>query len=143
MGIKSDTWIRRMARDHGMIRPFSPRQVRRGISYGVASYGYDFRLAGEFRVFIGSDESVIDPKKFDDSNFTTVNGKSILLPPQTFALGRSVEYFKIPREIITICFGKSTYARCGIIVNVTPFEPEWEGYATISISNTSPRPVRL
>jgi len=132
-----------MARKHDMIRPFSPRQIRKGISYGLSSYGYDFRVARDFQVFTGLNTTEIDPKKTDGGAFTTVKGKSILIPPHSFALARTVEYFRIPRNILTICVGKSTYARCGLIVNVTPFEPEWEGYATIELSNTSPLPVRV
>ncbi len=143
MAIKPDTWIAKMARNHDMIRPFSPRQVRTGISYGLSSYGYDIRIANEFTVFTGYGGSVIDPKKADDRTVVPVTGKVILLPPHSVALGRTVEYFKIPRSVLTICQGKSTYARCGVIINVTPFEPEWEGYATVSISNTNPLPVRI
>ena len=143
MALKSDTWIRKMARSHGMIRPFAPRQVRKGISYGLSSYGYDFRVADEFRIFTGSGGGIIDPKQPDDRLFTAVKAKTVLVPPHSFALARTVEYFKIPRNILTICLGKSTYARCGLIVNVTPFEPEWEGFATIELSNTSPLPVRV
>jgi len=132
-----------MARKYDMIRPFSPRQIRKGISYGLSSYGYDFRVAREFQVFTGLNTTEIDPKNAGDRAFTTVSGRSILIPPHSFALARTVEYFKIPRNILTICVGKSTYARCGLIVNVTPFEPEWEGYATIELSNTSPLPVRV
>lgn len=143
MAVKSDIWIARMSRKHDMIKPFAAKQVRRGISYGLSSYGYDFRIADEFRVFNGINSSVIDPKNQDDGAFTTLKEKSILVPPHSFILARTVEYFKIPRNILTICYGKSTYARCGLIVNVTPFEPEWEGYATVSISNTTPLPVRV
>ena len=143
MALKSDTWIRKMARSHSMIRPFAPRQVRKGISYGLSSYGYDFRVADEFRIFTGSGGCIIDPKQPDDRLFTSVKAKAVLVPPHSFALARTVEYFKIPRNILTICLGKSTYARCGLIVNVTPFEPEWEGFATIELSNTSPLPVRV
>ena len=113
------------------------------ISYGLSSYGYDFRVADEFKIFTGIGTTVIDPKAFDDKAFTTVKAKSILIPPHSFALARTVEYFKIPRSILTLCVGKSTYARCGVIVNVTPFEPEWEGFATLELSNTSPLPVRI
>jgi dCTP deaminase len=118
-----------------MIRPFSPRQIRNGISYGLSSYGYDFRVANDFQIFTGLNSHEIDPKK--------IKSKSILIPQHSFALARTVEYFKIPRKILTLCVGKSTYARCGLIVNVTPFEPEWEGFATIELSNTSPLPVRV
>lgn len=126
-----------------MIRPFASRQNRKGISYGLSSYGYDFRVADEFRIFTGLNATEIDPKKTDDGSFILVRGKSVLIPPHSFALARTVEYFKIPRNILTLCVGKSTYARCGLIVNVTPFEPEWEGYATLELSNTSPLPVRV
>ena len=126
-----------------MIRPFAPRQIRRGISYGLASYGYDFRISNEFKIFSGIGSQVLDPKNYEDSAFTPVKGKSILIPPHSFALGRTVEYFKIPRNILTICTGKSTYARCGVIINVTPFEPEWEGFATVAICNTASLPARI
>jgi dCTP deaminase len=126
-----------------MIRPFASRQIRKGISYGLSSYGYDFRIADEFHVFTGLNATEIDPKELDKAAFTKVKGASILIPAHSFALARTVEYFRIPRSILTICVGKSTYARCGLIVNVTPFEPEWEGYATIELSNTSPLPVRV
>lgn len=126
-----------------MIRPFASRQNRKGISYGLSSYGYDFRVADEFRIFTGLNATEIDPKKTDDGSFILVRGRSVLIPPHSFALARTVEYFKIPRNILTLCVGKSTYARCGLIVNVTPFEPEWEGYATLELSNTSPLPVRV
>jgi dCTP deaminase len=132
-----------MAREQDMICPFSPRQVRKGISFGLSSYGYDFRVADEFQIFSGVNSQIIDPKKPDGDAFTSVKAKTILIPPHSFALARTVEYFKIPRNILTICVGKSTYARCGIIVNVTPFEPEWEGFATVELSNTSPLPVRI
>jgi len=143
MAIKSDTWIKKMVREQAMIRPFSPRQMRKGISFGLSSYGYDFRIANEFQVFTGLNLREIDPKKPDAGAFTTLKSKSILIPPHSFALARTVEYFKIPRNILTICVGKSTYARCGLIVNVTPFEPEWEGFATVELSNTAPLPVRV
>lgn len=132
-----------MVRECDMIRPFSPRQVRKGISYGLSSYGYDFRVADDFQVFTGLNVREIDPKKPNDDTFTKIKSKSILIPPHSFALARTVEYFKIPRKTLTLCVGKSTYARCGLIVNVTPFEPEWEGFATIELSNTSPLPVRV
>ncbi len=143
MALKSDNWIRTMARKHEMIRPFAPQQIRKGISYGLSSYGYDFRVADEFHIFTGLNATEIDPKRTDNGSFTLVRRKSVLIPPHSFALARTVEYFKIPRNILTICVGKSTYARCGLIVNVTPFEPEWEGYATLELSNTSPLPVRV
>jgi dCTP deaminase len=143
MSIKSDTWIKKMVREHDMIRPFSSRQVRKGISYGLSSYGYDFRVADQFHIFTGLNCNEIDPKKPHDKTFTKIKSDSVLIPPHSLALARTVEYFKIPRNILTLCVGKSTYARCGIIVNVTPFEPEWEGYATIELSNTSPLPVKI
>ncbi|MCK5125488.1 MAG: dCTP deaminase [candidate division Zixibacteria bacterium] len=143
MAIKSDAWIKRMVAKHDMIRPFSAKQVKKGISYGLASYGYDFRIADEFKVFTGVGAQLLDPKAYDESAFTEVKGKSILIPPHSFVLGRTVEYFRIPRSILTICTGKSTYARCGVIVNVTPFEPEWEGFATIAICNTASLPTKI
>ena len=144
MAIKSDRWIRKMALEHDMINPFNDRQMREGvISYGVSSYGYDLRVADEFKIFTNVNSAIVDPKNFDARSFIDVKGASILVPPNSFALARSVEYFKIPRDILTICVGKSTYARCGIIVNVTPFEPEWEGHVTIEISNTTPLPAKI
>ena len=143
MAIKSDNWIKKMAREHRMIRPFSSRQVRKGISYGLSSYGYDIRVADEFSIFNGVNAQIIDPKDFDGDAFTSIKAKSILIPPHSFALARTVEYFRIPRSILTLCVGKSTYARCGLIVNVTPFEPEWEGFATMALSNTTPLPIRV
>jgi dCTP deaminase len=144
MAIKSDKWIRRMATQYDMINPFAEKQVRKGvISYGVSSYGYDLRVADEFKIFTNVNSTVVDPKNFDERSFVTVNAESILIPPNSFALARSVEYFKIPRDVLTICVGKSTYARCGIIVNVTPFEPEWEGFVTLEISNTTPLPAKV
>jgi dCTP deaminase len=144
MAIKSDRWIRRMALEHDMINPFHDRQVREGvISYGVSSYGYDLRVADEFKIFTNVNSAVVDPKNFDQRSFIDVKGSSVLIPPNSFALARSVEYFKIPRDILTICVGKSTYARCGIIVNVTPFEPEWEGFVTLEISNSTPLPAKI
>lgn len=143
MPVKSDRWIKEMARKHDMIRPFSSRQIKKGVSYGLSSYGYDIRVADEFKIFTNVNSSVIDPKNFSRESFNDVKAKSILIPPNSFALARTVEYFKIPRDVITICLGKSTYARCGIIVNVTPFEPEWEGYATLEISNTTPLPAKI
>jgi len=143
VGVKSDHWIGRMSRKHDMIRPFTPRQIKKGISYGLSSYGYDIRVADEFKIFTDVNSSVIDPKNFSPKSFIDIRATSILIPPNSFALARSVEYFKIPRDVITICLGKSTYARCGIIVNVTPFEPEWEGHATLEISNTTPLPARI
>ena len=144
MSIKSDRWIRKMATEHDMINPFSEKQVREGvISYGLSSYGYDLRVADEFRIFTNVNSTVVDPKKFDERSLVKVESDMCIVPPNSFALARSVEYFKIPRDVLTICVGKSTYARCGIIVNVTPFEPEWEGFVTLEISNTTPLPARI
>ncbi|MCK4404710.1 MAG: dCTP deaminase [candidate division Zixibacteria bacterium] len=144
MPIKSDRWIRRMAKKHKMIVPFSENRIKKGIiSYGLSSYGYDIRVADEFKVFTNVNTTIVDPKKFDSRSLVDVKGKFCLIPPNSFILARTVEYFKIPRNILTICLGKSTYARCGIIVNVTPFEPEWEGYATLEISNTTPLPAKI
>jgi dCTP deaminase len=144
MAIKSDRWIREMAQKHDMINPFCEKQVRDGvISYGLSSYGYDLRVADEFKIFTNVNSAVVDPKHFDERSFVSVRGDSIMVPPNSFALARSVEYFKIPRDVLTICVGKSTYARCGIIVNVTPFEPEWEGFVTLEISNTTPLPAKV
>src|SRR5216683_129796 len=127
--LKSDRWIRKMAKEHDMINPFSEKQVREGvISYGLSSYGYDLRVADEFKIFTNVNCTVVDPKNFDERSFVTIRTDCCIVPPNSFALARSVEYFKIPRDVLTICVGKSTYARCGIIVNVTPFEPEWEGF---------------
>jgi dCTP deaminase len=142
--IKSDRWIRRMAQEHDMINPYSEKQVSQGvISYGVSSYGYDLRVSDEFKIFTNVNSTIVDPKNFDERSFVTVNADVAIIPPNSFALARSVEYFKIPRDVLTICVGKSTYARCGIIVNVTPFEPEWEGFVTLEISNTTPLPARI
>jgi len=142
--IKSDRWIRRMAGEKGMTKPFEDRQVRKGgISYGLSSYGYDIRIADEFKIFTNINTTIVDPKSFDPRSFVDVQGEVAVIPPNSFALGRSVEYFKIPRNVLTICVGKSTYARCGIITNVTPFEPEWEGYVTLEISNTTPLPAKI
>ena len=148
MTIKSDRWIRRMAEEHGMIEPFEPGQVRyvdnkKVISYGTSSYGYDIRCADEFKVFTNINSTIVDPKDFDPASFVDVKSDVCIIPPNSFALARTVEYFRIPRNVLTVCLGKSTYARCGIIVNVTPFEPEWEGYVTIEISNTTPLPVKV
>ncbi len=144
MSIKPDKWIRRMSLKHEMIKPFSERCLsRRKISYGLSSYGYDMRVAGEFKVFTNVFTNVVDPKKFDPKSLVDIRGNYCTIPPNSFALARTVEYFKIPRNILTLCVGKSTYARCGIIVNVTPFEPEWEGYATLEISNTTPLPAKI
>ena len=142
--IKSDGWIKRMALEQGMIKPFEDRQVRKGmISYGVSSYGYDLRISDEFKIFTNINNTIVDPKGFDPRSFVDLKGDVCIIPPNSFALGRSVEYFKIPRNVLTICVGKSTYARCGIITNVTPFEPEWEGYVTLEISNTTPLPAKI
>jgi len=144
MSIKSDRWIRRMATEHRMIEPFTDGQVRGGaISYGVSSYGYDMRVAPEFKIFTNVLSAVVDPKHFDAKSFVEYSGDVCIVPPNSFALARSVEYFRIPRNVLTICVGKSTYARCGIITNVTPFEPEWEGYVTLEISNTTPLPAKI
>jgi dCTP deaminase len=144
MSIKSDRWIRRMATAHRMIEPFADSQVRAGvISYGVSSYGYDMRVAPEFKIFTNALSVIVDPKQFDPKSFVEFSGETCIVPPNSFALARSVEYFRIPRNVLTICVGKSTYARCGIITNVTPFEPEWEGYVTLEISNTTPLPARI
>jgi dCTP deaminase len=143
MPVKSDQWIMEMARHHDMIKPFAQRQVSKGISFGLSSYGYDMRLSDEFKLFSPQGHDEIDPKAVASDHFRDVKAGSILIPPHSFALGRSIEYFKIPRDVIAVCLGKSTYARTGIIVNVTPFEPEWEGFVTISLSNTAPLPVRV
>jgi len=144
MSIKSDKWIKRMALERRMIEPFSESQVRDGvISYGLSSYGYDIRVAGEFKIFTNINTTIVDPKRFDQQSFVDFKGEVCIIPPNSFALARTVEYFRIPRNILTICVGKSTYARCGIIVNVTPFEPEWEGTATLEISNTTPIPAKI
>jgi len=144
LSIKPDSWIRRMALEHGMIEPFVDAQVRDGvISYGVSSYGYDIRVADEFKIFTNINNTVIDPKNFDPRSFVDVQSDVCIVPPNSFALARTIEYFRIPRNVLTICLGKSTYARCGIIVNVTPFEPEWEGTVTLEISNTTPLPAKI
>jgi len=148
MTIKSDKWIRKMAEEHGMISPFEPNMIRKKdndkiVSYGTSSYGYDIRCAPEFRVFTNINSTIVDPKSFDPNSFVEFNGSHCIIPPNSFALARTVEFFKIPRNILTICVGKSTYARCGIIVNVTPFEPEWQGYVTLEFSNTTPLPAKI
>src|SRR5213594_124257 len=144
MSIKSDRWITKMSKQHRMIEPFADRQVREGvISYGVSSYGYDMRVAPEFKIFTNALSAVVDPKRFDPKSFVEFAGDVCIVPPNSFALASSVEYFRIPRNCLTICVGKSTYARCGIIVNVTPFEPEWEGFVTLEISNTTPLPAKI
>ena len=142
--IKADKWIKKMALEHRMIEPFEDRQVRAGvISYGLSSYGYDIRVANEFKVFTNINSTVVDPKNFDARSFVDVVADVCIIPPNSFALAKTVEYFRIPRDVLTICVGKSTYARCGLIVNVTPFEPEWEGYVTLEISNTTPLPAKV
>ena len=144
MAIKSDRWIRKMAREQDMIFPFEERQVRdRVISYGLSSYGYDIRIGDEFKIFTNIRNTVVDPKDFSPDSFVDFKGPVCVIPPNSFALAKTVEYFKIPRSVITICVGKSTYARCGIITNVTPFEPEWEGFVTMEISNTTPLPAKI
>ena len=148
MTIKSDKWIKKMAEGHGMITPFEPKMVREKegekiVSYGASSYGYDIRCAPEFKVFTNINSTIVDPKAFDPNSFVEFNDDYCIIPPNSFALARTVEFFKIPRNVLTICVGKSTYARCGIIVNVTPFEPEWEGYVTLEFSNTTPLPAKI
>ena len=144
MAIKSDKWIKRMALEHNMIDPFVDDQVRDGvISYGVSSYGYDIRVADDFKVFTNVYGSIVDPKNFDPKSFVDMRTDVCVIPPNSFALARTIEYFRIPRDVLTVCLGKSTYARCGIIVNVTPFEPEWEGYVTLEFSNTTPLPAKI
>ena len=144
MSIKSDRWIRRMALEHGMIEPFEEKQVRQGvISFGLSSYGYDMRIAPQFRIFTNVCSAIVDPKQFDERSFVEYDGDVCIVPPNSFALASSIEYFRIPRNVMTICVGKSTYARCGIITNVTPFEPEWEGHVTLEISNTTPLPAKI
>ena len=144
MGLKPDHWIQKMAKEHRMIEPFAENRVRNGvISFGVSSYGYDIRVANEFKIFTNVYSAVVDPKNFDPKSMVDFKGEICVIPPNSFALARTVEYFRIPRDVLTVCLGKSTYARCGIIVNVTPFEPEWEGYVTLEISNTTPLPARI
>ena len=148
MSIRPDRWIRRMAEQHGMIEPFEPGQIRevkgqRVSSFGTSSYGYDVRCARQFKVFTNVYNTVVDPKRFDPKSFVDIKGDCCIVPPNSFALARTIEYFRIPRDVLTVCLGKSTYARCGIIVNVTPFEPEWEGTVTLEISNTTPLPARI
>ncbi|MGK7862799.1 dCTP deaminase [Falsiroseomonas sp. E2-1-a4] len=144
MSIMPDTWIRRMAQDSAMIEPFVESQRREGvISYGLSSYGYDARLADEFKIFTNVDNALVDPKVFSDQSFVTRQGATCIIPPNSFVLCHTIEYFRIPRDVLVICLGKSTYARCGLIVNVTPLEPEWEGQVTIEISNTTPLPARI
>ncbi|MCX7121538.1 MAG: dCTP deaminase [Gammaproteobacteria bacterium] len=148
MSIKSDKWIRRMATEHDMISPFEPNQVRSNasgkiVSYGTSSYGYDVRCAREFKIFTNINSAIVDPKNFDANSFVDLESDVCIIPPNSFALARTVEYFKIPRSVLTICLGKSTYARCGIIVNVTPLEPEWEGHVTLEFSNTTNLPAKI
>lgn len=148
MTIRSDRWIRQMATEKGMIEPFEPGQMRevkgdRIISYGTSSYGYDVRCAPQFKIFTNINSAVVDPKRFDESSFVDVQNEVCIIPPNSFALASTVEYFRIPRDVLTICLGKSTYARCGIIVNVTPLEPEWEGHVTLEFSNTTPLPAKI
>jgi len=144
MGLKPDHWIRKMATEHGMIEPFVETQKRDGvISYGVSSYGYDMRVSDEFKVFTNVFSAIVDPKNFSPESFVDIKSDICIIPPNSFALARSVEYFRIPRSVLTVCVGKSTYARCGLIINVTPFEPEWEGFVTLEISNTTPLPAKV
>ena len=146
--IKSDRWIRRMAAEHRLIEPFEAGQVkevdgRKVVSFGTSSYGYDIRCSNEFKIFTNINSTIVDPKNFDRGSFVDQTGDVCLIPPNSFALARTVEYFRIPRNVLTVCLGKSTYARCGIIVNVTPLEPEWEGHVTLEFSNTTPLPARI
>jgi dCTP deaminase len=144
MPVMPDHWIRRMAREQGMIEPFVDGQEREGvISYGLSSYGYDARIADEFKIFTNVDSAIVDPKDFSPQSFVDRRGPTCIIPPNSFALGHTIEYFRIPRDVLVICLGKSTYARCGIIVNVTPFEPEWEGHVTLEFSNTTPLPAKI
>ena len=144
MAIKSDKWIRKMSTSYQMISPFVDKQVKdNSISYGLSSYGYDIRVSDEFKIFTNVNNSIVDPKNFDSKSFVDFKGDVCIVPPNSFALARSIEYFKIPRNILTICLGKSTYARCGIIVNVTPLEPGWEGHVTLEFSNTTPLPAKI
>ena len=148
MSVKSDRWIRKMASEEGMIEPFEPGQIKevngeRVVSFGTSSYGYDIRCSGEFKIFTNINSTIVDPKNFDSGSFVDFQGDICIIPPNSFALARTVEYFRIPRDVLTICLGKSTYARCGIIVNVTPFEPEWEGFVTLEFSNTTPLPAKI
>jgi dCTP deaminase len=144
MGLKPDHWIRKMALEHGMIEPFVEKQVRQGvISYGVSSYGYDLRVADEYKIFTNVHSAIVDPKNFVPESFFDIKGDMCVIPPNSFALARSVEYFRIPRSTLVICIGKSSYARCGLIVNVTPLEPSWQGHITLEISNTTPLPAKV
>ena len=141
--VKSDRWIKQMVTEHKMIEPFAPEQIRKGISFGLSSYGYDFRLSQKFKIFVPGESGVLDPKDFAHQHFEDFVGDICEIPPTSYVLGQSLEYFHIPRDVITICYGKSTYARCGVHVNVTPFEPEWDGYATIAIVNATKLPARI
>lgn len=148
MSIKADKWIRRMAEQHAMISPFEPQQLRRDstgkiISHGTSSYGYDIRCSNEFKIFTNINSAIVDPKNFSEHSFVDLTADVCIIPPNSFALARSIEYFRIPRNILVLCVGKSTYARCGIIVNVTPLEPEWEGHITLEFSNTTPLPAKI
>lgn len=144
MGLKNDAWIRQMAKEYKMIEPFVDDQVRKGvISFGLSSYGYDIRVTDEFKIFTNVHSAVVDPKHFNPDSFIDFKGDVCIIPPNSFVLARTIEYFRIPRKVLTMCIGKSTYARCGLIVNVTPFEPEWEGFVTLEISNTTPLPARI
>ena len=148
MSIKSDRWIRHMAAEHGMIEPFEPGQIstvagHKVVSYGTSSYGYDVRCASDFKIFTNINSTIVDPKNFDTASFVDFDGPVCIIPPNSFALARTVEYFRIPRSVLTVCLGKSTYARCGIIVNVTPLEPEWEGHVTLEFSNTTTLPAKI
>lgn len=144
MGLKNDAWIRRMAKEQKMIEPFVDDQIREGvISFGLSSYGYDIRVTDEFKIFTNVHSAIVDPKHFNPESFIDYRGDICIIPPNSFVLARTVEYFRIPRKVMTMCVGKSTYARCGLIVNVTPFEPEWEGFVTLEISNTTPLPARI
>jgi dCTP deaminase len=144
MGLKPDHWIKKMAIEQRMIEPFVDAQVRIGvISYGVSSYGYDVRVANEYKIFTNVYTTIVDPKNFDQRSMVDYQGDNCVIPPNSFVLARTVEYFRIPRQVLTVCLGKSSYARCGLIVNVTPFEPEWEGFVTLEISNTTPLPARI
>ena len=144
MSIQSDKWIKKMAKEYGMISPFEKEQIRGNkISYGVSSYGYDARVSNEFKIFTNVNSEIVDPKNFKPTNFITKNSSECIIPPNSFALASTIEYFKIPKDVLVICLGKSTYARCGIIVNVTPLEPEWEGHVTLEFSNTTPLPAKV
>ncbi|KQC09003.1 MAG: deoxycytidine triphosphate deaminase [Candidatus Cloacimonas sp. SDB] len=144
MGIQSDHWIKKMAEHDGMIKPFCPQLItKEKISYGLSSYGYDIRIDDQFKIFTNIYSTIVDPKNFDPKSFRDIHSEICIIPPNSFILGKTVEYFKIPRDVISLCIGKSTYARCGIIVNVTPLEPEWEGYLTLEVSNTTPLPAKI